>query len=170
MFINRNNIDANDINQGAEYVTIQDLLAKEEFSKVSFGSLDVVHGQMSNDENGHVVDLTWFENVDKDLASFVEQGLQSNGVKIGYTNSNELDNGLLDMNFYEEEVRDNFLIAQQRKALTMLGDNVSEDMAQMFKDDVAEAELRGRQRASFYDLRSTMSSVNELKEQEEMSQ
>lgn len=58
MFINRNNIDANDINQGAEYVTLQDLLAKEEFSKVSFGSLDVVHGQMSNDENGHVVDLT----------------------------------------------------------------------------------------------------------------
>lgn len=44
------NIDANDINQGAEYVTLQDLLAKEEFSKVNFGSLDVVHGQMSNDE------------------------------------------------------------------------------------------------------------------------
>lgn len=170
MFINRNNIDANDINQGAEYVTLQDLLAKEEFSKVSFGNLDVVHGQMFKNDYQHSVDLTWFDNVDKDLAEFVEQGLQSNGIAITHTNSNELGNGLLDMNFYEEEVRDNFLIAQQRKALTMLGDNVSEDMAKMFKDDIAEAELRGRQRASFYDLRSTMSSVNELKEQEEMSQ
>lgn len=170
MFINRNNIDANDINQGAEYVTLQDLLAKEEFSKVSFGSLDVVHGQMSNDENGHVVDLTWFEHVDKDLASFVEQGLQSNGIKIETTNSNELDAGLLDMNFYEEEVRDNFLVSQQRKAIAMLDDNVSEDMLQMFQDDIAATELRSRQRASFYDLRSTVSSVKELSEQEELSQ
>ena len=170
MFINYNNIDANGINQGAEYVTIQDLLAKEEFSKVNFGTLDVVHGQMSNDKDGHVVDLTWFENVDKDLASFVEQGLQSNGVKIQSTNSNELSNGLLDMNFYEEEVRDNFLVSQQRKAIEATQDVASEELVQLFKDDIAAAELRSRQRASFYDLRSTISSVNELSEQEELSQ
>lgn len=146
MYINQNNIDANGVNQGREYVNIQTLLYNEEFSKVRFGDIDIVHAQTSEEDGRKHIDLVWSHNVDKYLAMEIENILVLNKVAIDSSNSNDLKAGVFNQTLYEEDVKDNILIQNQHKSLQILGNALPDDMKSLYHEDIAEAEARHNER------------------------
>ena len=146
MYINQNNIDADGVNQGREYVNIQTLLYNEEFSKVKFGDIDIVHAQAYEEDGRKHIDLVWSQNVDKYLAMEIENILVINKVAIDSSNSNNLNAGVFNQTLYEEDVKDNILIQNQYKSLQILGNTIPEDMKLLYKDDIAKAQDRHQQR------------------------
>ena len=146
MYINQNNIDADGVNQGREYVNIQTLLYNEEFSKVKFGDIDIVHAQTYEEDGRKHIDLVWSQNVDKYLAMEIENILVINKVAIDSSNSNNLNAGVFNQTLYEEDVKDNILIQNQYKSLQILGNAIPEDMKLLYKDDIAEAQDRHQKR------------------------